>query len=120
MQKLGKRNTCTPTSAPQACSSVAMSLNRDESLSEHGLKTFSNNLEVGLHRQTDGLKVKVFVLNKNGKPLMPCKPSKARHLLRDKKAKVVSRKPFTIQLDWDCETNLQEIILGIDAGAKTI
>ena len=49
---------------------------------------------------------------------MPCKPVKARHLLRDKKAKVVNRKPFTIQLLWDCEENVQEVRCGIDKGCK--
>lgn len=29
---------------------------------------------------------------------MPCKPAKARNLLKNKKAKVINRKPFTIQL----------------------
>jgi len=33
----------------------------------------------------------VYVLNKHGKPLMPCKPSKARKLLKQGKAKVVKR-----------------------------
>ncbi len=37
----------------------------------------------------------VFVLNKHGKPLMPCKPRKARILLKEKKAKIVSYEPFT-------------------------
>ena len=60
----------------------------------------------------------VYVLNKNGKPLMPCKPAKARKLLRDGKAKVVNRCPFTIQLQWDCEENLQEVIVGIDKGSS--
>ena len=32
----------------------------------------------------------VFVLNKNGEPLMPCKPQKARKLLAAGKAKVVT------------------------------
>jgi len=40
----------------------------------------------------------VFVLNKHGKPLMPCKPRKARKLLEDGKAKVVNNCPFTIKL----------------------
>ena len=62
--------------------------------------------------------MRVYVLNKNGNPLMPCKPAKARHLLRDKKAKVVDRKPFTIQLLWDCEENVQEVRCGIDKGCK--
>jgi 5-methylcytosine-specific restriction endonuclease McrA len=59
----------------------------------------------------------VYVINKNGKPLMPCKPAKARKLLRDKKAKIVNRCPFTIQLQWDCEENVQPVTLGIDKGS---
>lgn len=62
----------------------------------------------------------VYVINKNGNPLMPCKETKARHLLRDKKAKVVKKIPFTIQLLFDCEENVQPISLGIDAGSKHI
>ena len=62
--------------------------------------------------------MRVYVINKNGNPLMPCKPAKARHLLRDKKARVVNRKPFTIQLLWDCEENVQEVRCGIDKGCK--
>ena len=119
-QKLGKRNTYTPTDASQVCSSVVLSLNREETLGEQNLKTSSNNLDVNQHQQTGGIKSKVFVLNKNGEPLMPCKPAKARHLLKEKKAKVISCKPFTIKLSWDCEHNIQNITLGIDAGSKVI
>jgi len=62
--------------------------------------------------------MRVYVLNQNGNPLMPCKPAKARHLLRDGKAKLVNRKPFTIQLLWDCEESVQEVRCGIDKGCK--
>jgi hypothetical protein len=62
--------------------------------------------------------MKVYVINQNGNPLMPCKPAKARKLLRDGKAKPVKRVPFTIQLTWDCEENLQPITIGIDKGSK--
>ena len=41
----------------------------------------------------------VPVLNMRGEPLMPTTPAKARHLLEQNKAKVVTRKPFTIQLN---------------------
>ena len=41
---------------------------------------------------------RVYVLNKYGHPLMPCSSAKARHLLNNKKAKVIKRTPFTIQL----------------------
>jgi len=49
---------------------------------------------------------------------MPCKPAKAKHLLKAGKAKVFKLKPFTIQLLWDCEANVQDVTCGIDKGAK--
>ena len=62
----------------------------------------------------------VYVLNKHGKPLMPCKAAKARILLKHQKAKVVRREPFTIQLLYGSSGYKQNITLGIDAGAKHI
>lgn len=49
----------------------------------------------------------VYVKNKNGNLLMPCKPAKAKHLLKVGKAKVIKRSPFIIKLLWDCEENTQ-------------
>ena len=63
---------------------------------------------------------KVYVINKHGHPLMPCSPAKARHLLNNKKAKVIKRTPFTIQLIYGSSGYKQPIILGVDAGSKTI
>ncbi len=51
---------------------------------------------------------------------MPTKASRARKMLRDKKAKVVKRTPFTIQLTADTKEYTQPITLGVDAGSKTI
>lgn len=63
----------------------------------------------------------VYVINKDGQPLMPTeRHGKVRRLLRDKKAKVVRRCPFTIQLLYDTTTIVQEVTLGVDAGSKTI
>ncbi|HRR51932.1 MAG TPA: RRXRR domain-containing protein [Bacteroidales bacterium] len=62
----------------------------------------------------------VYVLNKHGKPLMPCKPSKARKLLKQGKAKITQREPFTIQLIYGSSGYKQPITLGIDAGSKFI
>lgn len=59
----------------------------------------------------------VYVRNQNGNPLMPCQPSKARKLLRDGRAKVVNRSPFTIKLFWNCEEHVQEVVVGIDKGS---
>lgn len=63
---------------------------------------------------------KVYVLNKHGHPLMPCTPAKARHLLDSGKAKVRKRTPFTIQLLYGSSGYKQSVILGVDAGSKTI
>ena len=62
----------------------------------------------------------VFTINFHGEKLMPCKPSKARKLLRENKAKIVSYKPFTIQLLYGSSGYKQDINLGIDLGAKHI
>ena len=49
-QQFGTRDTYIPTDASQVCGSMAMSLTREETLSEHGLKTVPNNLDVNLPR----------------------------------------------------------------------
>ncbi|WP_434576884.1 RNA-guided endonuclease IscB [Thermoanaerobacterium thermosaccharolyticum] len=59
----------------------------------------------------------VYVISKEGKPLMPTKRhGKARHLLKDGKAKVIRIKPFTIQLLYDTTKYTQPVTLGIDSG----
>ncbi|MCP5461163.1 MAG: HNH endonuclease [Thermotogae bacterium] len=62
----------------------------------------------------------VYVISKHGKPLMPCNPQKARRLLKEQKAKVVKRTPFTIQLLYGSSGYKQDVILGVDAKSKTI
>ena len=62
----------------------------------------------------------VYVLNIEGKPLMPCKEAKARKLLKENKAKIYKKEPFTIQLLFMCENQTQDITLGVDAGSKHI
>lgn len=63
----------------------------------------------------------VYVLNKDGRPLMPTKRhGKVRRLLRDGKAHVVRVQPFTIQLDFDTTEYTQDVDLGIDAGSVHI
>ena len=63
----------------------------------------------------------VYVINKNGQPLMPTENhAKVRVLLKNKKAKVVKKCPFTIQLTYNSTNYMQEISLGIDAGSKHI
>ena len=62
----------------------------------------------------------VFVLNRHGKPLMPCHPAKARRLLKTGKAEVVTRTPFTIRLLYGSSGYKQPIKLGVDSGYNYI
>jgi hypothetical protein len=64
---------------------------------------------------------KVFVLNKNGEPLMPTeKYGKVRRLIKDGKAEIFSHEPFTIKLLYDTPEFIQPITLGIDTGYSFI
>lgn len=55
----------------------------------------------------------VYVLNVNGQPLMPTsRCGKVKHLLKDGKAKVVRRCPFTIQLTYECGNYTQPMTFG--------
>ena len=63
----------------------------------------------------------VYVLDKDGRPLMPTKRhGKVRRLLRDGLAVVVRRTPFTIRLLFDTTHYKQNVTLGIDAGSKHV
>lgn len=63
----------------------------------------------------------VYILSKNGKPIMPTENhAKVRLLLKYGKAKVIKRTPFTIQLLSLSKTYKQNITLGIDAGSKYV
>lgn len=62
----------------------------------------------------------VYVLNRRGEPMMPCSSRKARILLRNKKARVVKRTPFTVQLLYGSSGYKQPVTLGVDAGSKHI
>lgn len=64
----------------------------------------------------------VYVLDIDGRPLMPTQRfGKVYRMLRDGKAKVVRREPFTIKLLYEPETKIvQEVVLGVDSGSKNI
>ena len=63
-----------------------------------------------------------YVLNQDGHPLMPTtRCGKVRRLLNSGQARVVRKRPFTIQLNYEPQTNVvQDLTLGVDAGSKTI
>ncbi|EQB73799.1 MAG: hypothetical protein AMDU4_FER2C00039G0010 [Ferroplasma sp. Type II] len=119
-QKLDWRNTYTPTDAPQVRGNCDHALNREETLSVHGLKTPSNNPDVDIQSGMAGQDLRVPVINMRDEPLMPTTPEKARKLLKEKKAKVAFSNPFTIQLLYATGETKQPVTLGIDAGYKHI
>ena len=64
--------------------------------------------------------MRVFVKNINNENLMPCKPSKAHKLLKVNKAKIISYKPFGIQLLQETSNYTQKTTLGVDTGMRHI
>lgn len=63
----------------------------------------------------------VCVLSNSGERLMPTiRLGKVRRLLKDGKAKIVKHHPFTIQLLYDSETNIQPIEICEDVGYNYI
>ena len=63
----------------------------------------------------------VYVLDKNGQPLMPThNGAKVRVLLKQKRAEVVSKCPFTIKLLYESTCFTQPLTLGVDTGSKYV
>lgn len=62
----------------------------------------------------------VYVISQDGKPLMPCSNVIARLLLKQGKAKVKKREPFTIKLTYETTNYTQDLTLGVDTGSGTI
>ena len=62
----------------------------------------------------------IFVLNKYSEPLMPCSPAKAKKLLKNGRAKVVSKKVFTIKLLHGSSGYKQNVKGGNDPGSKVM
>jgi 5-methylcytosine-specific restriction endonuclease McrA len=64
--------------------------------------------------------MKVFVLSQTGQPLMPTTPRRARLFLHTRRARVVHREPFTIQLRFETTTYTQPATIGVDTGSQTV
>lgn len=62
---------------------------------------------------------RVFVFDRNKKPLSPCHPARARQLLKSGRATVYRRYPFTIILKDRQGGEVQPTRLKIDPGART-
>ena len=64
--------------------------------------------------------MKVFVLSDTGSPLMPTTPRRARIWLKTRRARVVSREPFTIQLRVETTSYTQPVTVGVDTGSRIV
>ena len=63
----------------------------------------------------------MYVLDKNGKPLMPTtRYSHIRKLIKQNLAVVVNNNPFTIRLKYDTTSFVQDLTLGFDTGRENI
>lgn len=124
--KLSEKLKNTPRDTSLVPCSVNDGLNKEflqRSLSDHRIVLSDNLGEENLlhsNMERQPLRVAVYVLNMRGQPLMPTTPKRARLLLKEKKAKVVQRSPFTIQLKYATGETKQPITLGIDAGYSKI
>jgi hypothetical protein len=116
MQKLQAKLKNVPMDAPQVHCSTSMELNREETLSASSKVLTCNTPEVDLHQRTGGLSAVVCVISIDGNPLMPCKPAKARKLLKSGRAKIKKMYPFTIQLNFECENQIQDVTFSEDSG----
>ncbi|MEJ5230350.1 MAG: RNA-guided endonuclease IscB, partial [Pseudothermotoga sp.] len=68
-----------------------------------------------------GLHHMVYVISKEGKPLMPTRRhGKVRRLLKQGLARVVKREPFTIQLLYETTSYVQPVSIGLDIGSRTV
>ncbi|MFQ6119085.1 MAG: RRXRR domain-containing protein [Methanosarcinales archaeon] len=63
----------------------------------------------------------VYVISKNGKPLMPTeRHGKVRRLLKTRLAKVVKKIPFTIKLLYATTEYIQPVTVGVDIGSSRV
>ena len=66
------------------------------------------------------MSVSVFVQDRKHRPLMPCRPARARRLLKSGRARVVRLFPFTIRLTDRLieDSKLQPVLVKIDPGSR--
>jgi len=122
MQKFEASVKVTPVDTPLVHCSVNSHVRKENDLCRchENIVPTSNNPEEALpqhkEEQKSRLSAMVYVINMRGNPLMPCSCRKARVLLKNKKAKVAQRSPFTIQLLYATGETTEPITLGFDPG----
>ncbi|ACX52878.1 HNH endonuclease [Ammonifex degensii KC4] len=63
---------------------------------------------------------KVFVVDAEGKPLLPCHPARARKLLKSGKAEVLRGSPFTIKLKYPVSNPVGSLRAKVDDGSRYV
>ena len=64
--------------------------------------------------------MQVLVIGKNGIGLMPTTPRKARVLVKNSKAVIVRKRPYTIRLLYKTGCAVQDLEMGVDTGSQNI
>ncbi len=86
---------------------------------DFNLKDELLNRDIPVRKENSGLMI-VYVKSRNGKPLMPTSPPKARVLMKQGKAKCIRKNPFTIKLLYKTTEYVQECTLAVDTGSGTL
>ena len=96
------------------------SLRADEAGFQHGRGESPQGPSPSPQREEKSGVTRVFVLSKDGRPLMPCHAARARELLRKGRAVIVRRYPFVIRLKNNPnQPTTQPITIKLDPGAET-
>jgi len=103
MQKLQLELKNTPTSTPQACSSVNLELNRVEKLSALDIKLNCNNPNVDPPQHTEGRKVNVYVPNTGFCVVAFSHEHKTRGFMLQKIINIVYRRCLMPIYEYQCE-----------------
>ena len=109
---------CTLQVLDNCDSAIKMVVGDDQVL--QNLKTTLNSYDVDILSGKREQELRIPVLNMRGSPLMPTFPRKAKKLIEQGKAKVISRCPFIIQMLIATGETRQDITLGIDSGYSFI
>ena len=107
--------------APNTSAELLNAMISDESDQEDAKSKFCSHLQSGYNSENRAsMSGRVFVLSKDGKPLTPCKESKARKLMEGKQANPVWNKfgQIGIQMLVDTRKETPKTIFGQDWGTK--
>ena len=106
----------TPTDALPVRGNCRVILNMHNGLSKCIAHTSRFNIveeDVTVDIQRERRKSMVFVLDTNRKPLSPCHPAVARKLLKEGKARIFKKYPFTIILNKEVKGELPPLNLKV-------